>query len=139
MHQLKVLWHVRAGRMKHFFLCKISTTIDTPGYWELTLSNDHCKCQVLIEWVRGTPYQAARLPDRQINVHLHYNKIYNACEAISGYFAVLVRTYLASMLDYIVKENEKQGWKLCPSLVIFIFVCFPVGILKKSHYYPSIR
>ena len=39
--------------------------------------------------------------------HLHYNKIRHACEAISGYFAVLARNCLTFTLDYIVMQMRK--------------------------------
>ena len=46
--------------------------------------------------------------------HLHYNKIYYVCEAISGYFVLLARNCLASTLDYIVmkmrKINREKGY-----------------------------
>ena len=48
------------------------------------------------------------------SAHLHYNKIWHVCEAISGYFAVLARNCLASTLDYIVmqmrKTNREKGY-----------------------------
>ena len=46
--------------------------------------------------------------------HLHYNKIWHVCEAISGYSVVLARNCLAFTLDYIVlqmsKVNREKGW-----------------------------
>ena len=50
------------------------------------------------------------------SAHRHYNEIFHVCEAISGYFVVLARNYLASMLDYIVmqmrKTNREKGYWL---------------------------
>ena len=46
--------------------------------------------------------------------HLHYIEIYHVCEAISGYFVVLARNFLATTLDYIVmqmwKTNREKGY-----------------------------
>ena len=50
------------------------------------------------------------------SAHFHYNKIEHVCEAISGYFVVLARNFLASTLDYIVmqtrKTNRDKGYSL---------------------------
>ena len=43
------------------------------------------------------------------SAHLHYNKIWHVCEAISGYFAVLARNCLASTLNYIVMQMRKTN------------------------------
>ena len=46
--------------------------------------------------------------------HLHYNEIQHVCEAISGYFVVLARNWLASTLDNILmqmrKINREKGY-----------------------------
>ena len=46
--------------------------------------------------------------------HLHYNKIWHVCEAVSGCSVVLARNCLAFTLDYIVtqmsKVNHEKGW-----------------------------
>ena len=39
--------------------------------------------------------------------HLHYNKIKHVREAILGFFVVLARNCLTSMLDYIVMQIRK--------------------------------
>ena len=45
---------------------------------------------------------------RLCHIATHVNKIYHVCEAISGYFVLLARNRLASMLDYIVMQIKNS-------------------------------
>ena len=69
--------------------------------------------------------------------HLHYNKIWHICEAISGYFVVLARNCLTSTLDYIVMQmrkinREKGCWFMLLVVYLIELRCTSLGSLEST-------